>query len=487
MSKNTTPKLGQFVKTPAVLQNHRPDRPKLKPIERELCAIIHSWTAEGRGRYNYQSGKELARLLGSSDKTVADALHRLRALGLIDWYCFPHGIGVKHLRFGTTNQLQRWASSVEISEPTPAQLAKARQFTSKEKLRAYVCEKPKTVGFEVWRACCNYCGFEADKPKAPAKFEQPTPAHTTTDVMHAAAALPYNTAEFAQAWEDWKAFRRSKGNALTGKAEEIALTQLQRAAENEAEAIDSIHAAIAGGYMSIRPDITRAKTGGTMPEVPINAWDWVKRKAKERRRQPADLDELVGWLTEFRQAHPGAPAYVVWSKARRSWEIPGFMTKIPNDIPGKFHQAFEAYEKLRRGQDDETPYESVHEFAENYMHRARQPEATDKSEAQARWEEKRDADDKMRGKFENALSEAGWIEEKQFSEEMQEIYSEVAKTVPYDTHHAELIAVYNEQREEREDWLRRYNGEQRIAERAAPHIVWRCWPGDPLPSERMHA
>lgn len=349
----------KFIKLPTALMNGREDRPPLNSLEREICAYLMSWTANGRGRYNYESTKEIARRLGSSNKTVLKALHRLNALQLIRWHAFSHGVGVKHLRWFRADGLRRWASRAPIAEPTPEELEKAAELSDPAELIRDVCKKPNSVGFDIWRACCTYCDYEPEEKhagKAAAEVaaevvEDAEPfAYAEPEAASDGDALPYASEEFANAWASWIEHRKQSGRPLRGNAERMALQQLASDAESEADALNAIRSAIAGGFVALRPDIARSKSGGaTNPPCPVNLWSWMQRQFELRQRQPADLDEAKEWAAEFRQNNPDAPAFVVWNGRRKRWELPGPTTTARDaGVNGKYVELLEGFETIRQ-------------------------------------------------------------------------------------------------------------------------------------------
>ena len=367
-----------FVKLPTTLYNGRNDRPKLNSLDRDLFAYLNSWTNGGRGKYNHENTKEIARRLGASNNTILNALHRLKALGLINWYAFPHGIGVKHLRFVPPAGLEKWHGSEPINEPTAAELAAAAEFTSVESLLRNVCEKPNTLGAKIWRACCDYCGVNTDEIKrteptpaveaAPAReaaSEQPTQAVTVTEGTNASG---WHSVEFQNAWQEWKRHRKASGRPLRAEAEHIALEQLRKEAQSEADAIHAIKSAISGGFIAIKPEIARLKaSGNTQAQRPVNAWDWLQNKFTELKRQPETDEELKEWLTEFRAANPDAPAFVIWDKRARVWKRPEHPQSeaAAAGITGRYARILGGFETLRQHIDGEQSDEiKLREFIE---------------------------------------------------------------------------------------------------------------------------
>lgn len=357
MSKKDHRENGSFVKVLRIFHNERKDRPRLNSLERELCSIVISWTGGGSGRYNYQSAKELARLVGSSNKTVLNALHRLKALGLINWYTFPHGVGVKHLRWAPSQGQKLWESSKPIHEPTLEEIEKADEFTSVDVLISQVCEKPNTVGYDIWRACCDYCGIsEKDKKKVETDGPPEALEIIKSEEVFESIDLPFTSPEFADAWQEWKQHRRSSGRPLKANAETIALDELKANAENEADAINAINSAIAGGFMALRPDIARTKSGGaTNPVCPVNCWSWMQKRMEQEKRQPEDMEEIKSWMKEFREYHPDAPAWVVWNARAKQWNVPGVFAKATDaGITGRFATALDGYEAIRQTLDSDS-------------------------------------------------------------------------------------------------------------------------------------
>ena len=359
-----------FVKLPTTLYNGRNDRPKLNSLERDIYAYLSNWTKGGSGKYNYESTKQIARILGASNKPVLKAMHRLKALGLINWYAFPHGIGVKHLRFVPPAGLEKWHGSEPINEPTAAELAAAAEFTSVESLLRNVCEKPNTLGAKIWRACCEYCGVNSDqvkpakqKAKAPAietvpayeaESEQPTQAVKVTEGTNASG---WHSIEFQNAWQEWKRHRKASGRPLRAEAEQIALEQLRKEAQDEADAIHAIKSAISGGFISIKPEIARIKASGNTQAVrPVNAWDWLQKRFTELKRQPETDEEVKEWLTEFRAANPDAPAFVIWDKRDRVWQRPNNPQSeaAAAGITGRYARILGGFETLRQHIDGDS-------------------------------------------------------------------------------------------------------------------------------------
>ena len=370
-----------FVKLPTTLYNGRNDRPKLNSLERDIYAYLSNWTKGGSGKYNYESTKQIARILGASNKPVLKAMHRLKALGLINWYAFPHGIGVKHLRYAAPSGLEKWHGSEPINEPTAAELAAAGTITSVETLTRFVCNKPGAVGKDIWRACCDYCGVNKDqvkpakqKAKAPAvetvqayesASEQPTQAVTVTEATNASG---WHSVEFQNAWQEWKRHRKASGRPLRAEAEQIALEQLRKEAQSEADAIHAIKSAISGGFISIKPEIARLKaSGNTQAQRPVNAWDWLQNKFTELKRQPETDEELKEWLTEFRAANPDAPAFIIWDKRARVWKRPEHPQSeaAAAGITGRYARILGGFETLRQHIDGEQSDEiKLREFIE---------------------------------------------------------------------------------------------------------------------------
>lgn len=347
----------QFIKLPTALYNGRNDRPQLNSLERELMALVLSWTANGKGKYNYQSTKEIARYVGSSNKTVLKSLHRLKALRLINWHAFPHGVGMKHLRWASTDGLRRWASKEKINEPTAEELRAVDDPTPIEILVRDVCKKPNSIGFDIWRACCLYCGHESEgvKPGKTKKAKETTPAEFVEIAAMEPAALPYKSAEFENAWQDWLKHRNEGQRNYKGNSEKIALEQLRQNAENEADAINAIYSAIAGGFYALRPDIARAKNGGaTNPVCPINLWSWLQRQFEQRQRQPETMEEAKQWAAEFRSMNPDAPAWVEWNAHKKTWKTPGIGASARDaGVNGRYIELLEAYEALRQVIDND--------------------------------------------------------------------------------------------------------------------------------------
>lgn len=376
---------GHFVKLYNFLLNDQPNRPKLNPLERELLCRLADWTKAGQGRYNYQSNAEWARLLGSSNKTVGNAFHRLRALGLVSWYSFPSGVGVKFLRFVKPDDLKRWQTAKVINEPTEAEIAKAKQFTDRETLVKFVCEKPHALGRDVWAECCAYCNFQ-EQSEAPEVVETNYPELVQIQ-------LPWSEKQFQTAWAGWVHFRNKSGRKYIDKAQEqTALHKLHKETGGNLEwALQTIEAATAGGFYQLRPDLSKpVESNIYSPEVPVNLLDWMNAEAKRQQRTPADDDEWKEWATKFRQQFPNAPGWVKWNRDRRQWREPGGWTgglgdALPPSIPEAQEHLYKGFEIMRQQLDkteDQYTGETREEFFANALQR-HQAEAAERQKREA--------------------------------------------------------------------------------------------------------
>ena len=339
-----------YVKNLNALLNTNPNKPNLNPLERELVCRLLSWTNGGKGKYNYQTSKEWARMLGVSNKTVLRAFARLRALKLIRWHSFPRGVGSIHLRYANPEDITRWASAKQINEPGPLELEATKEHTPIEKLIKEVCNRPQALGFDVWSECCLYCGVPINQPAEAEPIE-------AAQIVRAEAALPFASAAFSEAWAEWRDYRKKAGKAFVSlQQEQRAAAQLGQDSSNEAEAILAIHSAISGGFFELRPDLAaRKEQAHTMPTRPVNLWDWVQAKFIERKYQPQTLEECKEWAREFYQLYPEAPAFVAWDKFKREYKNPSDwgISQDPPETAGRlWAEVLSGYEITRQEMQD---------------------------------------------------------------------------------------------------------------------------------------
>lgn len=373
-------------------------RPKLSPLEREFVCRIHTWTHQSK-RYNYESFKAWANRLGVSDKTLNNSAHRLRALGLIDWYSFPDGVGVKHLRYATAEMLKKWEAAADIKNPTPADIEKARQFTPIEILVERVCKQPERVGFDIWQACCLYCGFAMNQGE-----------HQPAEILPAAEAvqLPWETQEFTKAWGEWVQYRKAAGKGFVSKAQEQrAAIELHKDTNGDAAAaIGAIHSAIAGGFFALRPDISQKHEIANVK--PLNCYDYVMRKVNESKQLPANEAELIELMRQFGAINPDAPAWVTKLSYGKGWAPPNdWDLKHPSDMPKWWKPIFENYEKLRvkttTGESFTGGEEKQRRWEQAKMEAEKQK--VDERLARKKW------DEKMRAEVEFRAKKMGWAED----------------------------------------------------------------------------
>lgn len=428
MQQKTQATAGHFVKSYNFLLNNQPNRPKLNPLERELLCRLADWTKAGQGRYNYQSNAEWARLLGSSNKTVGNAFHRLRALRLVSWYSFPSGVGVKFLRFVKPSDLQRWQTAKVINEPTAADYAKAKQFTDRETLVKYVCKKPEALGHDVWFECCSYCNYQPEN-KAAEVVETNYPARVEVQ-------LPWSEQQFQAAWAGWVEYRRKSGRKYVDTAQEqTALHKLHKETAGNLEwALQTIEAATAGGFLQLRPDLSKTVEPNIYaPEIPVNLLDWMNAEAKRRQQTPADEAEWKEWAKEFRQQYPNAPAWVTWSKSSRAWVEPtgedwGLGNKLPQAIPEAHKELYKGFEIVRQQLDktkDQYTGVSVEDLIEQSEAAANAFMAKKENEREKR--AKQDAE--IQAEFKRQLKARGYVQG-DFSNENHKILEDVRREYP---------------------------------------------------------
>ena len=370
----------------------------MSPLEREFVCRIHTWTHHGK-RYNYESFKAWANRLGVSDKTLNNAAHRLRALGLIDWYSFPDGVGVKHLRFSTAEMMKKWERAKEIKAPTPADIEKARQFTPIEILVERVCKHPERVGFDIWQACCLYCGFAMNQDEAPTAEILPA----TEDVQ-----MPWDSQEFHKAWTEWVQYRKAAGKGFVSKAQEQrAVIELHKDTSGDVfAAIGAIHSAIAGGFFALRPDISQKHE--TANVKPLNCYDYVMRKVNESKQLPSNEAELIEIMRQFGSINPDAPAWVIKLNYGKGWAPPNnFNLKHPADMPKWWKPIFENYEKLRVKTTTGESFTGEEERQRKWEHAKMEVEKQkeDARLARKKW------DNKMRAEVELRAKKMGWVED----------------------------------------------------------------------------
>ena len=414
MQQKTQSNAGHFVKSYNFLLNDQPNRPKLNPLERELLCRLADWTKAGKGRYNYQSNTEWARLLGSSNKTVGNAFHRLRALGLVSWYSFPSGVGVKFLRFVKPADLNRWQTAKVINEPTAADYAKAKQFTDRQTLVEFVCKKQTALGRDVWLECCAYCNFQPEgETKEVTETKYPEPVEVR---------LPWAEPEFQTAWANWIEYRRKSGRKYLDKTQEqTALHKLHKETSGNLEwALQTIEAAHAGGFLQLRPDMSKlVEPNIYAPEIPVNLLDWMNAEAKRRQQTPADDTEWKEWATQFRQQFPNAPAWVTWSKRSRAWVEPSGNdwatgNQLPESVPEAHAHLYRGFETLRQQLDkteDQYKGETIQDRL-SHLHEKYQAEQAEREKREAeerqRWTERMQESMRISQAFNEELERRGY-------------------------------------------------------------------------------
>jgi hypothetical protein len=428
MKQKNQPTGGHFVKSYNFLLNDQPNRPKLNPLERELICRLADWTKAGKGRYNYQSNAEWARLLGSSNKTVGNAFHRLRALGLVRWFSFPSGVGVKFLRFVKPEDLTRWQTAKQIKEPTAADIAKTAQFTPREDLVKYVCEKPHALGREVWLQCCEYCHYNP-QTEVVEVIEPNYPEVATVQ-------MPWNEKAFQTAWANWIEYRKKSGRRYVDKTQEqTALHKLHKETGGNLEwALQTIEAAHAGGFAQLRPDLSRpVESNIYAPEIPVNLLDWMNAEAKRRQQTPADEAEWKEWATQFRQQFPNAPAWVTWSKRSRAWVEPtgedwGLGNKLPAAIPESYRELYKGFEIVRQ-QLDKTKNQYTGVSVEDLIEQSEAAASAFVAQKENEREKRAKQDAEIQAEFKRQLKARGYVQG-DFSNENHKIYEDVRREYP---------------------------------------------------------
>lgn len=200
----------------------------------QLAILADAWTWDRNGKDARRSNDQYAEMLGATARGVTKAVKTLQELGLVELHYGANNI--RHIKPRTT---------VHLNDRSPRTTVHPEQsFTPALNDRSTPPERPFTPSPErpftlIEKEIENKEEKRIEKGERKPKIE---------------IVMPWASDEFAQAWADWKEYKRAeKGFRFkTVKSEQIALHKLYNDAEQDQHlAIYAIGTSIANGWAGL--------------------------------------------------------------------------------------------------------------------------------------------------------------------------------------------------------------------------------------------
>jgi hypothetical protein len=200
----------------------------------QLAILADAWTWEKNGKEARRSNDQLAELFGATTRGVTKAVKTLQELGLVELQYGANNI--RYIKPRTTVHLNDRSPRTTVHPERPFDAAPNDRSTPPERPFTPSPERPFTL---IEKVIENKEEKRIEKKERAKKIE---------------IVMPWPSDEFAQAWADWKEYKRAeKGFKFKSpKTEQTALHKLQNDAErNERLAIFAIATSISNGWSGI--------------------------------------------------------------------------------------------------------------------------------------------------------------------------------------------------------------------------------------------